>query len=181
MGYDRAPAWVKEGIAGYYESVEFKKGKLYVGYLDPQRRIPLWLPVESLLTLDHGTLSSLGDPKVNQAFYLQSHLLVHMLRHTPGYNPAIPQLFNALKRGMDSREAFRRFYGVSSDRLNRELLEYCRRGRYRMVEVYEGIQVPVSVAVADGTGRRVTVKEKKCTWCKVGNVLRRVPIIIPVP
>ncbi len=179
MGYAGAPPWVNEGIAGYYENVEIKKGKVYVGYFDPRRVIPAWLHIDSILAMDYNTLNKRSSVKTGQAFYAQSHLLVHMLRHTPKYNARLGEFLGTVKKGTDSPEAFRQLYGISTSQLNDEFVEYYRRGKYQKVEVYEGIRIPNAVTV-DGSGQKVTVKEKKCSWCSVGKVLRHIPIIIPI-
>lgn len=179
MGYAWAPPWVAEGIAGYYESVEFKTSKLYVGYFNPRRTIPGWMQVDSVLSMDGDALNRGASLASGQAFYAEAHLLVHMLRHTPRYAERLEEFLGAVKNGADSREALRQFYGVSASQLNDELVEYYRRGKYQKVEVYEGITVPNSVMV-DGSGHKVTVKEKKCTWCSVGKAMRHFPIIIPL-
>jgi TonB family protein len=179
MGYDWAPPWVKEGIAGYYENIEFKQGKLYVGYFDPRRPVPSWFHLETIMAIDYNTMKEHMNSQNAQAFYAESHLLIHMLRHTPKYNERLSEFLGAVKKGQDSKTAVREFYGVSTSQLNDELVEYYRRGKYKKMEVYEGVRVPNSITV-DGSGQKVTVKEKKCTWCSVRKVLRHVPIIIPI-
>jgi hypothetical protein len=181
MGYASAPPWVNEGIAGYYEAVEFKQGKLYVGYFDPQRRIPAWFSVDAILTMDYATLKARLDLKGTQGFYAQSHLLLHMLRHTPRYSARLGEFLGAIKNGKDSREAVQQFFGISTSQLNVEFVEYYRRGKYQKVEVYEGIKVPNTVIVEGSSGQTLTVKERKCTWCGVRRVMRHMPIIIPIP
>jgi len=180
MGYASAPPWVTEGIACYYENVEFQNGKLYVGYFDPKRSRSGWFPIESILDCDYHTLKDdLGRAAV-QGFYGESHLLIHMLRHTERYNVHLADFLSAVKKGKDSRELFRELYGVSSADLYNELVEYHRQRKYRQVEVYEGIRIPDTITI-DGSGETVTVKERKCTWCGVRKVMRHMPIIIPIP
>jgi hypothetical protein len=54
-------------------------------------------------------------------------------------------------------------------------------GKFQRVEVFEHLTVPQVVTVDDGCGSRISVKERKCSWCKVESVMRRIPIIIPIP
>lgn len=179
MGYSHAPAWVNEGIATYYENIEFRKDKLYVGYFNPRRVMPSWLHAETILAMDYSTLNQ-STLQTTQAFYAQSHLLIHMLRNRPSYNSKLTNLLRLTRNGVESRDAFREVYGINISQLSSNLVDYYRGGEYQKVEVFENLKVPQVVTADDGSGIRVSIKEKKCTWCGVENVMRRVPIFVPI-
>jgi len=184
MGYSHAPSWVVEGVAGYFERIEFKDGAIHVGYTHPdwaKAALQTWVPVDRLVSL---STHDLGEARVS-SFYFLSYLLIHVLRHSPDYSSKLPEFLKLVKEGtVRSADAFLDVYGVTCSELDSQLRNYFQRGKFQQFAAYPGIKYPNEIRVADASGRKVKVKKKKCYSCtarKVGEVLRHVSIFIPVP
>ena len=112
-GGARLPAWLSEGLAEFYSTLEFSAASGTLGgeigmHTQTLRRRP-WLPLESLLAAPR---EAPGQWNREQAalFYAQSWALTHLLALAPAYQPGFARLVEAIRRGESSRDAFARVY-----------------------------------------------------------------------
>ncbi len=96
------PAWLNEGRAELYSSLEPRGSQILVGRVLPGRVHTLsaekWIPLATLLNMDH------RSPYYNEKshagmFCAESWALVHMLNLDPGYRPHLSAMALALKDG----------------------------------------------------------------------------------
>lgn len=109
----RLPAWLSEGLAEFYSTLEFSANAGTLGgeiaaHTQTLRRRP-WLPIESLLAAPHEMPSRLNRDEA-ALFHAQSWALVHLLALAPEYQPGFPRLVEAILRGEPWRNAFARVY-----------------------------------------------------------------------
>ncbi len=114
----RLPAWLSEGLAEFYSTLEFSANTGTLGgeiaaHTQTLRRRP-WLPVESLLAAPREMPGRLNRDEA-ALFYAQSWALVHLLTLAPAYRPGFPHLVEAILRGEPSRDAFARVYRRSPE------------------------------------------------------------------
>ena len=120
------PAWLNEGLAELYSSLEPRGVKILVGQVIPGRlqalRSDRWIPLAALLAVDHA--SPLYNEKSRAGmFYAESWALVHMLNLDPAYRPQLKSLVAALKEN-DPPAAFARAYGKQVGEVEAALRTY---------------------------------------------------------
>ncbi len=127
------PAWLGEGLAGFYEMTHVTDGgkKVLIGRA-PADHIALLkgstlIPIKELLAIDHGS-QVYNEGSRRGVFYAQSWALTHYL--TLGNKERAPQFrqyLNALRNGVEHQRAFSDAFGTDIALLDRELFEYVRK------------------------------------------------------
>ncbi len=106
----KPPVWLNEGLASYFETVTFNKGKLEAGRADWQldvgieepRVVPV--PIEDLLAADAAEFYGQRDFEYTQTAWA----FVHMLRATrPGYSERFAKYVKSLRDGVDAKAAWK--------------------------------------------------------------------------
>jgi hypothetical protein len=100
------PAWLREGLAEYFATMEFERdGTAHVGKPPWDRAYSLLkmppMKAEVLLFVKPGQLSR----DAGLVFYGRSWLLTHMANHDPEWKPKYSAYLTALNRGEDARGA----------------------------------------------------------------------------
>jgi tetratricopeptide (TPR) repeat protein len=129
----RAPVWLSEGLAEFYDVMQgLEGGKTVVIGRAPAQHVELLksstlMPIKQLLAIDH------DSPVYNEGsrrgvFYAESWALTHYL--TLGNRERTPQLSKylaAVKSGADPAGAFTDAFGPDLAVLDRELFQYVRQ------------------------------------------------------
>ncbi len=135
-GY-RLPPWLNEGIAEFYETMEFSGDEVLVGKHNPLHITQLtrgrMMPLAKLFAVTH------GSPDYNESsrmgmFYAQSWAFVHYCltadrkgrKRGEGFN----ELLAYLQLGYSAEESVQRAFGMSAAELEADLGAYVRGGRY---------------------------------------------------
>ena len=120
------PAWLNEGLAELYSSLEPRGNKMLVGRVIPARLHALandrWIPLPALLSADH-TSPYYNERSKAGMFYAESWALVHMLNLDPAYRPHLKDFVSALGQG-DPAAAMRRVYGKTPQQVEAALHTY---------------------------------------------------------
>lgn len=128
------PAWLDEGLAELYSSLEPKGQKAMIGRPLEGRIDSLltrrWIDLNVLFGVDH---DSPYDPKLTDMFYAQSWALAHMLDLDPGYRAAFARFMAKVSSGVSTANAFRVIYGKTVDDVNRDLLHYIHKSTVNAV------------------------------------------------
>lgn len=101
------PAWLIEGFAEYYSTVDFdKKGHAMIGRPVYRRAYGLLqmpkIPAEKLLFEQPGAMRSNGQTDV---YYGRAWILTHMLMHSGPRGDQVNRYTNAINAGTDARQA----------------------------------------------------------------------------
>ncbi len=141
------PAWIIEGFAEYYSTIDFdKNGKALIGKPAYGRQYGLvelpQIPVKTLLATDPQSLKTVGQVDV---YYGRAWLLTHMLFHDTPRDGQLVAYARAINAGIDAEQAARQVFG-DLDQLDKDLAAYLRRPlSYRMTR--DAIPVPTRIAV----------------------------------
>ena len=141
------PAWIIEGFAEYYSTIDFdKNGKALIGKPAYGRQYGLvqlpQIPVETLLATDPHSLKTVGQVDV---YYGRAWLLTHMLFHDAPRAGQLVAYARAINAGTEAEQAARQAFG-DLDQLDKDLAAYLRRPlSYRMTN--DAIPVPAHIAV----------------------------------
>jgi len=143
------PAWLNEGLAELYSTMQSRGDKIMVGQVIPGRMYALttgrWIPIVELLKVDH------KSPVYNEKsragiFYAESWGLVHMLNLAPAFKPEIKVFLNALD-GQDPAAALRKAYGLTPEQVEAALRGYFS-GNTITVSLFD-VQLPKNVDAPD--------------------------------
>lgn len=121
------PLWLNEGLAHFYETVEFEPGRVLLGV--PNAPLRSWVvgaahpPLTEVLTATL-TSSLYRDPEQTQLFRSLSWALVHYL--LVDQRAAAGRLFARIKAGRPSTEAVPEAFGRPLEQLERDLVTYVR-------------------------------------------------------
>ena len=101
------PAWLIEGFAEYYSTVDFdKKGHAMIGRPVYRRAYGLLqmpkIPAEKLLFEQPRAMRNSGQTDV---YYGRAWILTHMLMHSPTRGDQVNRYTNAINAGTDARQA----------------------------------------------------------------------------
>ena len=122
------PAWVVEGFAEYYETLQVKGKRVSIGFIDQNRHYSL------LNTTWHDYADILrGTTKIETAeqsfvFYAQSWLLVHYTQTSIERTEAFRQFIVESNKGMDPVEAFEKNFKIKIKDLPLTLKGYLNKG-----------------------------------------------------
>lgn len=132
-----APAWVNEGLAEFYSTLEMAKdGKAadigkpisdHIFYLRQQKLLPL----RTLFAVDHSS-PHYNEQSKRGVFYAQSWALVHylMLGNKAQRQPQLNRYLDLVGKGVNQQESFQTAFGADIDAIEKELRDYIRRDSY---------------------------------------------------
>jgi Flp pilus assembly protein TadD len=121
------PAWLNEGLAELYSTLQPKGEKTVVGtpiagrYQTLQGRS--WVDLPTLFRVDARS-PYYNEPEKMEIFYAESWLLTHMLALSDNYRPHFGEFLGAVTSGVSSEEAFRKIYGKDLTAVNTDLHSY---------------------------------------------------------
>jgi tetratricopeptide (TPR) repeat protein len=127
----RAPAWLNEGLAGFYEMTRISDGgkKVMIGQAAAEHvallKGSMLIPINDLLSIDQRS-QVYNEGSRRGVFYAQSWALTHYL--TLGSKERAPQFrqyLNAVRNGVEHKQAFSEAFN-DIEILQRELFEYMR-------------------------------------------------------
>ncbi len=134
----RRPAWLEEGIAEFYSTVEASGDRVRIGGIIPAHVATLMrekpLDAATLLGVAHDSPYYNEQGKAG-VFYAQSWALVHMLNLAGGYRENLPRLAVLLEDGIPQDAALERAFGKSPAAIVRDLESYIHSGRFPTVSV----------------------------------------------
>ena len=126
----RLPAWLSEGLAEIFSTVEIGSHSSTVGSMLQehfqllQRRS--WIPLPVLLSLQTESLDR-GDRDTAGMFYAESGALAHLLMLSPDYAPKFPVFVAALVSGVPAAEALANTYARPVDAVAHDLHAWTER------------------------------------------------------
>jgi tetratricopeptide (TPR) repeat protein len=132
-----APAWVNEGLAEFYSTLEITKdGKAadigrpisdHIYYLRQQKLLPL----RTLFAVDHSS-PHYNEQSKRGVFYAQSWALVHylMLGNKGQRQPQLNRYLALVGGGASQQDSFQTAFGADIDAIEKELRDYIGRNSY---------------------------------------------------
>jgi Flp pilus assembly protein TadD len=122
------PAWLVEGYAEYYMTVDLAKTRMVVGGVNRGRAYSLtqpggWIPMEDVLGKRPGALKE----RDIYAYYAQAWLLTHYILSDPDRHKLLGPYLEAVRGGGDPVKAWRTIYGDDAQGLRRKLQTYMNR------------------------------------------------------
>lgn len=136
------PVWLNEGLAELYGSLQFSNGEAVLGVTMPYYmrllRSQELLPLETLLSIDSRSPHYNEQDKTG-IFYGESWALVHYLMLG---GPARPEQFrrflHQVGRGDNVTKALENSFGMSLDRIEKELRAYIRQAELPSLRIASG-------------------------------------------
>jgi hypothetical protein len=133
--YRGLPAWLDEGLAEVYSSVEERRNQLRLGLpadsrLSSLEHDGLLLGLPDLLNVKEDDLKKLRHSEPRSRFYSESWLLTHMLRFSPAYSPRFNALLTSMDSGNTAENAFLSVYGKTLPQVQDDLKLYLKKGRF---------------------------------------------------
>jgi hypothetical protein len=129
------PAWYIEGLAGYWETARFERGKAVYGDFDRSRTNTLvfrsWMPMTRVLGSDWTTIPGYETP----LFYAQSWLAVHYLSRDPVRGEGLRRYLAAVAAGTPAEDAFRDCFGMPLQQFDHVLITYVMSRALTMTEL----------------------------------------------
>ncbi len=132
-----APAWISEGLAEFYSTLEVAKDEKsatigkpishHVYYLRDQKMLPL----RTLLMVDHAS-PHYNERSKRGVFYAQSWALAHylMLGKQRQRAPQLTRYLELIGQGRTQQESFEKAFGTDAEAIEKELRDYIRRDTY---------------------------------------------------
>lgn len=162
------PAWLIEGFAEYYSTVDFQKdGKAAVGKPAYRRGYGLLtlpqIPVATLLETD-----PLSIKKVDQVdvFYGRAWLLTHMLHQDPARSGQLNNYVRAINTGADPEKAASEAFG-DLDALDKDMKRYLgQRLNYRLTNA--AIPAPANIHIIPLSAGEAAVVELRLRRMSAG-------------
>ncbi len=127
--FAQLPAWLEEGLATYYQTLQLRDGKAVVGHMPVMdarfRRDVSWLPkMQKLMEMSAGELVGLGTRNGYFAAWKLTHLLAN---GSVEYNRRFRGMLAAYASGQEFEQAFNAAFGDIVGRLAREYGTYHMR------------------------------------------------------
>ncbi|HEX7177236.1 MAG TPA: DUF1570 domain-containing protein [Pyrinomonadaceae bacterium] len=134
------PAWVNEGLAEFYSTLEVTKGGRaaevgrpiapHVFYLRQQKLLPL----ATLFAVDHSS-PHYNEKSKRGVFYAQSWALVHylMFGKERQRQPQLNRYMDLARAGVSPEESFKQAFAADAPAIEKELRDYIRRDEYTFV------------------------------------------------
>lgn len=128
----RLPMWFEEGLASYYETLEFHDGVMVTGKphekhlkLLRNKKFPL-IGLGQLFQMTHQDRRSHAGHHVD-ALYVQGWAVVHMLATDPRFSPKFPEFLNAVAAGEATHEALAKVYQTTAAQLREDFLSHIKQ------------------------------------------------------
>lgn len=120
------PAWLVEGYAEYYMTVDLGLTRLVVGGYNEGRARTLtkpgsWIPMQDVLAKRPMQLNEARD---RYAYYAQAWLLTHYILTDPSRKKLLAPYLDAVRDGRDPVKAWQDVYGDDIEGLTRKLYAY---------------------------------------------------------
>jgi len=128
IGRAKAPPWLNEGLAEYYEKFSIENDRLvtlgapHEGNLQLLRRSQL-IPFDVFLATDYYTLHKQSKESA-QLFYAQSWALLHYLLQDDARRARFDRFIDSLIRGRTAKEAFEQAFETDFAAVEGELRKY---------------------------------------------------------
>jgi tetratricopeptide (TPR) repeat protein len=124
------PAWLDEGMADLYSSLEPRGqqsmvGRPLEGHVFTLLRQP-WMDWNVLFAVDHNSPFYNEKDKMS-IFYAQSWVLTHMLYLSPAYGHKFSNFLAAVARGMSTPDALQSIYGKTVSEVGKDAANYVRQ------------------------------------------------------
>ncbi len=133
------PAWLNEGLAEYYRTLDITDGgqKVTVGRVESRHVLRLreeFIPIAALAAVDHSSPLYNEGTKAS-VFYAQSWALVHYLLINDTVNGTAKSraLLQALSEGASFSDACGKALGQSPQELEKALRQYVRNDRFTSI------------------------------------------------
>ncbi|HSU61299.1 MAG TPA: hypothetical protein VLI55_18465 [Bryobacteraceae bacterium] len=124
------PAWLNEGLADLYSSMEPHGQQTMVGRPLERHVMTLmtksWMDWNVLFAVDHGSPYYNESDKMS-IFYAQSWALTHMLSLSPAYGRNFSSFLLAIAAGMSTPEALQKIYGKTLPEVGKDTAKYVRQ------------------------------------------------------
>lgn len=142
------PAWIIEGFAEYYSTVDFDKdGKALIGKPAYGRGYGLAnsrpIPVATLVTTDPQSLKTTDQVDV---YYGRAWLLIHMLFHDPSRAGQLGTYVGQINSGVEPIDAARAAFG-DLGQLDKDLTAYLR-GSLSYRKTNSAVPLPAHITIA---------------------------------
>ncbi|MBL0769138.1 hypothetical protein JI743_09990 [Sphingopyxis sp. DHUNG17] len=163
------PAWLIEGFAEYYSTVDFNKnGKAEVGKPAYRRGYSLLalpqIPVKTLIESDPLSLKSTEQVDV---FYGRAWLLTHMLYQDPSRAGQLDAYVRAINAGEDAKDAALNAFG-DLDAIDKDLKRYVGRSlSYRLTNA--AIPIPANIRITPLSAGEDAIIELRLQRMSAGN------------
>jgi hypothetical protein len=133
--YRGLPAWLDEGLAEVYSSLEERRNQLRLGLpadsrLSSLEHDGLLLGLPDLLNVKEDDLKKLRHSEPRSRFYSESWLLTHMLRFSPAYSPRFSAFITSIDSGNTAENAFLSVYRKTLPQVQDDLQRYLKKGRF---------------------------------------------------
>jgi hypothetical protein len=153
--YRGLPAWLDEGLAEVYSSLEERHNQLRLGLpadsrLSSLEHDGLLLGLPDLLNVKEDDLNKLRHSEPRSRFYSESWLLTHMLRFSPAYSPRFNAFLTSMDSGNTAENAFLSVYAKTLPQVQDDLKLYLKKGRLPTQAVSYNAQSPSVVKVQTG-------------------------------
>jgi len=131
--FSRTPAWLNEGLATYYQTMQLRRGKVTIGnmsYMDATKwRSPRWMPTITQLTgFSYGQFYS-----KRRRNYYAGWKLVHLLNSTKAYQKVFRRYMFRLAKGEAHQAAWDATIGrIGMAKLQSQFKRYEHRGGIRL-------------------------------------------------
>jgi Flp pilus assembly protein TadD len=142
------PAWLNEGLAELYSTLERRGEKTLVGTPIAGRYQTLqtksWVDLRTLFAVDSRS-PYYNEPDKMEIFYAESWLLTHMLALSDSYRPHFGEFLGAASSGLSSEDALRKVYGKDLKAINSDLHSYFGQ------TTVKGALYPINLTKSDET------------------------------
>ena len=122
------PAWLVEGYAEYYATVDLGSKRMIVGGVNEGRAYSLtqpgaWIPIQDVLSKNPNTMTKAEGA----SFYAEAWLLTHYIVSDPARYKLLKPYLDDARESRDAIGAWKRVYGDTPDELRRKLFDYMSR------------------------------------------------------
>lgn len=128
----RLPLWFEEGLASYYETLEFQDGVMITGKphekhlkLLRNKKFPL-IGLGQLFQLTYEDRRSQPGHHMD-ALYVQGWAVVHLLAANQKFAPKFPEFFRAVAAGEATHEALAKVYQTTAAQLREDFFDHIKR------------------------------------------------------
>ncbi len=153
----RMPLWFEEGLASYYETLEFQDGVMVSGKphekhlkLLRNKKFPL-IGLGQLFQIRYEDRRSQPGHHVN-ALYVQGWAVVHLLATNPKFAPKFPEFLRAVAAGGATHEVLASVYQTTAAQLREDFFAHIKQ------PVDKGNAEPVNTAVDASSYVRIPIQ-----------------------